>query len=334
MDQHSPADYCHDTEQNLRETNEFIHYIKSTRNYEYERGLLFPVVTPRFLPTCSASLLAGLGEIAKKHNNCHIQSHISESIDEVAFSRQLDMDNNINVNHGGGRSDTEIFDSHKLLNSKTIMAHGNWVGLGRDCTTLRERGSAIAHCPLSNFFFAGAPFPSVEYLRRGNKVGLGTDVAGGYSPSILNAMRNAVITSHTLEHCRYYHNTAAAALSDTHTSNEEAPSAPSTKTVISDSDSDSDDIRMDYRQAFYLATLGGATALGLEHDIGTFAVGMKFDALVMSCGVGDDNTTTGNIDIFEHDSTSDAFQKLCNLGDSRNIKRIFVQGREVSSSNQ
>jgi hypothetical protein len=36
-------------------------------------------------------------------------------------------------------------------------------------------------------------------LAHGVKVGLGTDVAGGYSPSMLQAMRLAVINSHALK---------------------------------------------------------------------------------------------------------------------------------------
>ncbi len=34
-----------------------------------------------------------------------------------------------------------------------------------------ERGSAVAHCPLSNFFFADVVLPVAELLRRGLKVG-------------------------------------------------------------------------------------------------------------------------------------------------------------------
>lgn len=58
---------------------------------------------------------------------------------------------------------------------------------------LRERGSAVAHCPLSNFFFGDGSLDVRRLMDKGNKVGLGTDVAGGYSPSMLSAMRTAVL---------------------------------------------------------------------------------------------------------------------------------------------
>ena len=38
---------------------------------------------------------------------------------------------------------------------------------------------------------------------------------------------------------------------------------------------------MDWRHAFYLATTGGAQALGIEDHVGTFDVGKSFDALLL-----------------------------------------------------
>ena len=40
--------------------------------------LVRPVVTPRFIPSCSEELLTGLGELAREYD-CHVQSHCSES---------------------------------------------------------------------------------------------------------------------------------------------------------------------------------------------------------------------------------------------------------------
>jgi guanine deaminase len=77
---------------------------------------------------------------------------------------------------------------------------------------------------------------------------------------------------------------------------------------------------LDYRHAFYLATMGGAEALGVSDKIGTFAVGMELDALIL--------TVSNNVDVFENDTSADVFQKILNLGDDRNVKRVFVQGQE------
>ena len=50
--------------------------------------LVHPVITPRFVPCCTPALLQGLGAIAQR-SACHVQSHISESLDNDAFVAQL-----------------------------------------------------------------------------------------------------------------------------------------------------------------------------------------------------------------------------------------------------
>ena len=49
---------------------------------------MHPVITPRFVPTCTPELLQGLGALAAQHR-CHVQSHISESLDNQAFVAEL-----------------------------------------------------------------------------------------------------------------------------------------------------------------------------------------------------------------------------------------------------
>lgn len=81
------------------------------------------------------------------------------------------------------------------------------------------------------------------------KVGLGTDVAGGYSLDIMNAMRQAVIASRMREGSRVMEMAAG---------------------VATDSR-----LYIDWKEALFLATRGGAMALGLQ---GMFRVGLPFDA--------------------------------------------------------
>jgi guanine deaminase len=288
MDRNSPDNYVQSTRQNVDETKTLIEYIHRRAGKEASMSLLplvLPIITPRFIPTCSPQLMTELGALAKEYN-CHIQSHISESIDEVEFSRHLDE----TVDGGGGRSDAEIFDSHQLLTNRCIMAHAVHL-TDSDMGLMKDRGAACAHCPLSNFFFAGHSFPCRKLLERDNKVGLGTDVAGGYSPSMMHSQRMAVVASQALHHQEQLNGKR--------------------ETIL------------DYRHAFYLATLGGARALGLDHKIGTLKVGLELDAVILSANV------KSPIQVFDTDSVGDVFQKLCTLGDDRNIKRVYVQGRKV-----
>ena len=298
MDRNAPADYCHSTNQNLEDTKTMIEYIRSHPHQPSSKTstpLVLPLVTPRFIPTCTPELMQGLGDMAKTFD-CHITSHISESVDEVQFSREVDrQDRGVVAGDSEckdvGRTDAEVFDSYGLLTDKCIMAHGVFLQDDKDLDRMKERGSAVAHCPLSNFFFAGGVLQCRCLLERGNLIGLGTDVAGGYSYSMWNAARNAVVASLALQHQQQQQ---LAQQQQHHT--------------------------IDYRHAFYLATLGGATALKLDDQIGTFRVGMMLDAVVLSAK---------SLDIYPSDTLADVFQKLCNIGDDRNIMRVFVQGRQV-----
>ena len=49
---------------------------------------LEPVITPRFVPSCTLELMHGLGSLAAE-TGAAVQSHISESLDEVAFAKAL-----------------------------------------------------------------------------------------------------------------------------------------------------------------------------------------------------------------------------------------------------
>lgn len=111
--------------------------------------------------------------------------------------------------------------------------------------------TAVAHCPLSNAYFSEKPFPLREALDKGVLVGLGTDVAGGYSIDILNSMRHAVATSRMCEGVRALRSKSEGA---------------NVKSLA-----------VEWKESLFLATRGGALALGLENT-GEFRVGAAFDA--------------------------------------------------------
>lgn len=121
------------------------------------------------------------------------------------------------------------------------------------------RGTAVAHCPLSNAYFSAKPFPLREALQQTVKVGLGTDVAGGYSVDIMNAMRQTVIVSRMREGSRLMDHTEGRCLQS----------------------EQYESLSVDWRESLYLATRGGALALGLPQGCGLFEVGAPFDA---QCG--------------------------------------------------
>uniref|UniRef100_A0A4W5QPC4 Guanine deaminase n=1 Tax=Hucho hucho TaxID=62062 RepID=A0A4W5QPC4_9TELE len=182
------------------DTNNFIpHYKETPEESEGETKrfigellkkkypLVRPVVTPRFAPSCSAALLGHLGEIAQ-NNDLHIQSHISETKEEVKLVKELFPDYD---------SYTDVYHRHNLLTDKTVMAHGCHLTDG-ELKLFRETGASIAHCPNSNISLCSGMLDVRRVLNHKVKLGLGTDVAGGYSPSMLDAVRRTMDTSKAL----------------------------------------------------------------------------------------------------------------------------------------
>ena len=332
MDRNAPTTYCHSVEQNLRDTQQFIDYVRNHPGNS--SNLITPVITPRFIPTCSPALLKGLGQLAKEHQ-CPITSHISESVDEVEVTRQLDRqdyygdDRNDHGHDSPNRTDAQIFASHGLLTNQCIMAHGVFVD-DNDLDLLYAHGSAIAHCPLSNFYFAGGSFPCRHVLERGsNKVGLGSDIAGGYHALMFEACRMAVVASLSLEQQQQQQQqqnhptdpTTIGCMSS-------ASPSPSSIPLFSDKNhttTNNDNLthKLEWYHTLYMATLGGAEAMGLQNQIGTFHVGMEFDAIIIS------PASTIDIVPWRDKTIQDVIQKLWVLGDDRNITHVFVQGRQV-----
>jgi guanine deaminase len=263
------------------ESRRFIGYVQSMPGNE--SGLVLPVITPRFIPSCTDELLRGLGRLARE-TGCHVQTHCSESdwAHEFVLARY-------------GVTDTTALERFGLLSRRTILAHGNFID-GPDVATILDAGAGIAHCPLSNVYFSDAVFPLRRMLEQGVHVGLGTDISGGASPSILENARHAVIASRSLE-----------SGVDPRLSRERRRSP---------------DSRIDAATAFWLATAGGGIALDLR--IGVFREGYQFDAIVL-----DGRTPDSNLRLEENATPEAILQKIVYHATRADIKEVWVANRRV-----
>jgi len=282
----------------LASARSFIHKCKHLTANEM---LIEPVITPRFVPTCTDALLSGLGALAEEEG-VRIQSHMAESLDEVAWVRK---------EHG--REDVDVFETNDLLTSRTVQAHCTFLEQ-EELSRVAAFGTAIAHCPLSNAYFSAKPFLLREALERGVKVGLGTDIAGGYSMDIMSAMRQAVVVSRMREGERL--------IANGNTSDNEVPQTPS--------------LAIDWKESLYLATYGGASALGLPEGCGIFCVGSPFDVQQIMLFDPDAGQGTGALDFFGLADLAapeviqeDMVEKWWCLGDHRNRTGMWVQGRRL-----
>lgn len=147
----------------------------------------YPILTPRFIPSCSDKLMEKLGEIAKDRE-LRVQSHLSENPSEVAWVKELVPKADCYANA------YEIFDTMGTPSCPTIMAHCVYSD-EREMEILKNHGAYVAHCPDSNMNLTSGIAPIRKFLDAGINVGLGTDVAAGSSMNMLKTMLCALQVS-------------------------------------------------------------------------------------------------------------------------------------------
>jgi len=147
----------------------------------HNKGRLRYAVTPRFAPTSTDEQLAQAGRLLHEYPDVHFQTHISENKKECEWVAELfpERDNYL-----------DVYDHHQLLGKRSVFAHGIHLE-DSEFKRLAETDSALAFCPASNLFIGSGLFNLHKANHFGVKIGLGTDVAGGDSFSILKAINEA-----------------------------------------------------------------------------------------------------------------------------------------------
>ncbi|MGV3632896.1 MAG: guanine deaminase [Pseudorhodoplanes sp.] len=224
MDRNAP-DYLRDTPQQGYDESKAL--IAKWHN----RGRLMYAITPRFAATSSREQLEMTGALCREHPDCFMQTHVSENVREVDWIRELFPERSGYL---------DVYDHYALCRPRAVFGHG--VHLTEDEMQVMHRtGSAIAHCPTSNFFLGSGCFDIARAVRhdRPVRVGLGTDVGAGTSFSILATLNEAYKAAQLNGY----------ALSAGH--------------------------------AYYVATRGTANAMYLDDRIGSIAPGMEADLVVL-----------------------------------------------------
>jgi guanine deaminase len=145
-----------------------------------------PILTPRFIPSCSDELMAKLQDIQKRYG-LPVQSHLSENLGEVEWVKQLCPNSKF---YG------DAYDKYGMFGNgvPTIMAHCVWVE-DEETELLAKNQVFVAHCPDSNINLSSGIAPIRKFLQKGIPVGLGSDVAAGRKTSIFDAMAYAIQVS-------------------------------------------------------------------------------------------------------------------------------------------
>jgi guanine deaminase len=226
---------------------------------------------------CSFDLMKQVSKLAMKHDT-YIQTHLSENREELRLVKSL---------FPNYRNYTHVYESANLLTRKTIMAHCIYLD-DDEISMLRKYSTKVAHCPSSNFFLKSGIFNAARIRDAGLDIGLGSDVGGGPSLSMLREMCDACYMSKV-------------------------------NYILSEGKSNS----IDSNFAFYLATMGGAKVLGLEHLIGNFSIGKDADFIVIDADKIDPlKNSRGR-------KGKEILSQLVHRGDDRVVSATYVQGINV-----
>ena len=194
-----------------------------------------PILTPRFTPACTDQLMAKLSQIQKKYH-LPMQSHLSENLGEIEWVKELCPGTHF---YGEAYHQFELFGG----DCPTIMAHCVHSS-EEELALMKKHGVYVAHCPQSNTNLSSGIAPARHYLEAGLHIGLGSDIAGGTSLSILRAMADAIQVS------KLYWRLV-----------------------------DSSAKPLTLEEAFYLGTEGGGSFFG---KVGSFREGYEFDAVILN----------------------------------------------------
>ena len=146
-----------------------------------------------------------------------------------------------------GRSSVAVLEKTGILATQALLIHCVRLDTN-DIALIASSGSPVAHCPISNAKLGHGTSPVLELLAAGVTVGLGSDsVASNNRMDMLAEGRAAILA----QRARVARHDALCA-----------------------------------RDALYLATLGGARALGLDAEIGSLEVGKAADLTAFPLDAG------------------------------------------------
>ncbi len=148
-------------------------------------ALVRPIITPRFVPSCTPELLRACGQLAEKYH-LPVQSHLSENMSEIEWVAELEPES---ISYG------DAYNSYGLFGqTPTIMAHCVWTG-GQELDLMKRNRVMVAHCPTSNYNLASGMAPVRSFLDEGLRVGLGSDISGGHDLNMFRMLVYAIQVS-------------------------------------------------------------------------------------------------------------------------------------------
>lgn len=182
-----------------------------------------------------------------------------------------------------GKRPTERLAELGFLSERVSCVHMTQI-TAVDIKILQQTGASVVHCPESNLKLASGFCPVHNFLEAGINIGLGTDGAASNNDlSLQGEMKTAAMLAKAVAQ------------------NAEALSAS---------------------QALYMATMGGAKALGLAQDIGSIEVGKWADLQAV------------DLSQIEQQPLFNPISQLVYTDSSRHTTHVWVAGKQLVDKGQ
>ena len=252
---------------------------------ETETELVKVGLSPHATYTVSRKLFEKIAKFAIAEN-VKISIHAAESeqeqnfmLNDAGFFAELYQKQNINWN-APKMSSIEYFSKIGVLDARPLLAHCVKVS-ERDINLIAESDSTIAHCPKSNSKFGHGIAPLEKFLDKKIPVGFGSDsMVSNNACDILEEARFATLAARVYQEKQNF---------------------------------------IHAEEIIKTATLGGASALGLENEIGTLEIGKQADLIAVSL------SDVSQIPVH------DIYVTLLFSTSAREVKMTMVAGEEIYS---
>jgi len=171
MDRNAPEALCDTPERGYSDS-------KALLEKWHGRGRALYTITPRFAITSTPAQLEASGALAREYPDCHIQTHLSENHNEIAFTKELYPD---------APDYLGIYEHYGLLGPKSLFGHCIHLE-PREKAVMAETGSVAVFCPTSNLFLGSGLFDKAGLEADGIRTGIATDIGGGTNYSLLRTL--------------------------------------------------------------------------------------------------------------------------------------------------
>ena len=186
MNRNCPEALCEDVDAYVEGQERLIKDFSNLSPITYHLSpLVRPIITPRFVPSCTPELLKACGELANKYQ-LPVQSHLSENTSEIAWVAELEKES---TSYGDAYNRYGLFGQ-----TPTIMAHCVWTD-GSELELMKKNHVMVAHCPTSNFNLSSGLAPVRTFLDEGLPIGLGSDISGGHDLNMFRMLVYAIQVS-------------------------------------------------------------------------------------------------------------------------------------------